>query len=84
MKSPCVGSCHTMDAHQIFHSLNSHLGVLQQMGLIGQSEQLCQMLNGAGALLTANHAEMVLVTVEPSHEDNARFVVTGRRLENMA
>ena len=39
------GLFHTMDRHPIFHSMHSQLGMLEKIGLIGQTEQLCQMLN---------------------------------------
>ena len=38
----------------------------------------------AGALLAADQSKMVLMAVQISHENNAGFVKTGRRLENIA
>jgi hypothetical protein len=38
------------------------------------------MQGRAGALLAADHGEMVLVPIEISHEHDARLVEAGRRL----
>ena len=58
--------------------------ISQQPGLVRKPEQLGEMLDGAGALLPAHHHEMVLVPIQPGHEDHAGFVEARWRLEDMA
>lgn len=73
-----------MQGHQQLHSVSGRFGVFQKIGSVGQAEQLCQVQDGPRGLLTTHHAEMLLVSIEPGHEDDARFVITGRRRKDMA
>ena len=60
------------------------LRLLEQAGRVGQAEQLGQVRQRARALLAADHREVVLVAVEPGHEDDAGLVEARRRLEDVA
>src|SRR6516162_4669282 len=57
------------------HSRSCQFGVGQQAGLVCVDEQLCEMLDRAGAFLTLHHAEVLLVPVQISEEDEACLVV---------
>src|SRR3954471_11201803 len=60
--------------HHGLHAPNCKLGIGQQPGLVGEPEQLGQMLRRAGALLAADHREVVLMAVQIGHEHDSRFV----------
>ena len=64
--------------------LLGELRVLQEARGVGQAEQLGEMQHAARALLAADHDEVVLVAVQPGHEDHARLVEARRRLEDVA
>jgi hypothetical protein len=55
----------------------------QQAGLVGKPKQLGQMYRRARALLPADHGEMILMTVEVSHEHHAGLVEPRGRPEDM-
>jgi len=69
---------------QAVHAAHREIGLLDQAGRIGQSEQLGEVRQRACALLSTDHDEMVLMAVEPGHEDHAGLVEARRRLEDMA
>ena len=55
-------------------------GIGEQPGAVGEPEELAQVGQRACALESADHAESVLVAVEPGQEDDAGLVVPrGRR-----
>src|SRR5258708_7807693 len=66
------------------HARGRALGIVEQRGGIGEAEELGEVDERARALLTADHGEVALVTVEIGHEDDTRFVEPRRRLEDVA
>ena len=72
------------DGEQPLHAVRREIGVAQHPRLVGEPEQLGKMDEGAGALLAADHDEMVLQAVEIGEEDDAGLVEAGRRLEDVA
>ncbi len=56
----------------------------EQARRVGKAEDLGKMHGGAGALLPADHGEVVLMAVEIGHEHHAGLVEPGRRLEDVA
>src|SRR5687768_2837552 len=74
----------TVQRQQRPHAPHGELGLFEQAGRIGEPEQLGKVRQRAGALLSTDHDEMVLVAVEPGHEHHAGLVETRRRLEDVA
>ncbi len=60
------------------------IGIAQHPRLVGEAEELGQMDERAGALLAADHHEVILQAVEIGEEDDAGLVEAGRRLEDVA
>ena len=71
-------------ASSVFMRVHRQLRLLQQVGRIGQPEQLGQVLQRARALLAAHHREVLLVAVEPGHEHHAGLVEARGRREDVA
>ena len=74
---------HAVPVKQGPHALDGQFRLFDQTGLVGKPEQLHQVRQGAGALLPADHDEVVLVAIDPGHEHHAGLVETGRRLEDV-
>ena len=72
-----------MRGEQRAHAAHGLVRVLQQAGFVGEPEQLGEVLDGPRRLLAADHHEMVLVTVQPSHEYDAGLVELSRCLEDV-
>src|SRR5690606_41900999 len=62
---------------------DDHVDVGQEPGAVGETYQLCEVEDRAGALLAAHHPEVGLVPVEISQEGQPGLVVIGRRLEDV-
>ena len=73
---PCTASTALMRAPR-------EIGIAQQAGAVGEAEQLRKMRERAGALLAADHDEVVLQAVEIGHEHDAGLVEAGGRLEDV-
>ena len=58
--------------------------IRQESRPVGEDEQLGEVHDRACALLSPDHPEVVLVAVYVGQEDDARLVVAGRGLEDVA
>src|SRR6266545_3741049 len=63
------------------HPRGGELRIAEQTGGIGQPEYRGEMHDRARALLSADHREMRLMTVQPREEDDAGLVEARRRAE---
>src|SRR4051794_27995123 len=59
---------------QRVHARHRKVRIEQQARPVGQLEQLRKMQQAARALLSADHHEMILASVEPGEEDDAGLV----------
>ena len=59
--------------------LRGELGIAQHPRLVGEAEELGEMEERAGALLAADHDEMILQAVEIGEEHDAGLVEARRR-----
>ena len=57
---------------------------MQHARLVGQTKQLSEMQQRTRTLVTPDHHEVVLQSVEPSQEHHAGLVETCRTLEDVA
>src|SRR5215468_6022153 len=69
---------------QVAHPPASELGIAQEPGAVGEAERLREVRDLAGALLPADHHEVVLVAVQPAEEDDTRLVEPRRSAEDVA
>jgi len=79
-----AASRHPMHGQKRPHPRHRHLRIAQQPGVVGQAEQLAEMLDTARRLLPSDHHEVVLVAVQPGHEHHAGPVKGCRCLEDVA
>src|SRR5438046_3125965 len=68
---------------QRLHPRHCKLGIEEQSSLVGQLEQLREMKQAARALLSADHDEMILASIEPGQEDDAGLVEARGCAEHM-
>jgi hypothetical protein len=73
-----------VNGENVGHPLPRELGIPQEVGAVGESEQLSEVQDRARALLPADHYEMVLQAVEVGHEDDAGLVKAGGRAKDVA
>src|SRR3990172_9267107 len=78
------GSGDAMDRHQLPHPAAGTLGILQQARGIREAEEFGEVQQVARALLAADHHEVLLVAVQPGHENDAGLVEARRRAEDVA
>src|SRR5258706_9142216 len=74
----------SMHSKKLLHARAREAGVGEQAGRVGQAKDLGKVKDAARALLAADHDEVILVAVQPRHEDDARLVEARRRLEDVA
>jgi hypothetical protein len=79
-----MGSADPGQRKQWAHAVHRHLRVAQQARAIGQAEELGEVDNRPGALVTVDHPEVTLVAVEVGKENDTGLVEAGRRFEDMA
>ena len=73
-----------MNSQDMLHPCSGLFRVGQKPCFVGEFENLRQVSDGTGALLPADHDEMVLMAVQICHEHDAGFIKTSRRPEYMA
>ena len=64
--------------------VDRELGLLEQAGAVGETEDAGEVRQRARALLAADHREVRLVAVQPGEQDDAGLVEARRRLEDVA
>ena len=72
------------DRHHAAHAQSRLVGVAEEMRLVGEDEQLREMVDLARSLEAPHHAEVLLVTIEIRHEDDALLVEARRVTEQVA
>src|SRR6476661_5167166 len=72
------------DGEHVAHAPGGNVGIAEDAGGVGEAEQFGEMDERAGALLAANHDEMVLQAVQIGEEDDPGLVEARRRLEDVA
>src|SRR5690242_17267915 len=75
MRSP-LDSVHGQERS---HPRYREVRIAQQPCLIGEPEHIAEMQHATRALLAADHREMRLMAIEPSHEHDTGFVKARRR-----
>src|SRR5450830_2077123 len=69
---------------KVFHACCGERWIGKQAGFVGEAEQFGKMQRRAGAFLATDHGEVILMAVEPRHEDDTGFVEPRRRLEDVS
>src|SRR5918995_6100634 len=75
---------HSGDGEHQVHTFGGEFGVMKEPGPVCENEELGEVCHRAGALLSADHPKVILVSVQVGQEHDARLVEAGRGFEDVA